>query len=167
MVAFDGETAGRSESVASLEEDAVRTTGTGDRVGTGGEGAAADPQVQVKATRRRFSPEYKLRILREADGCGVGELGPLLRREGLYHSRLQLWRRQREQGELAALGTKRRGPGTRPDLGVLEELDGLRGENARLRERLERTEAIIAVQKKLSQLLGISLSSAERSGCEF
>ena len=58
--------------------------------------------MQVKATRRRFSPEYKLRILPEANACGVGELGPLLRREGLHHSRLQLWRRQREQGELAA-----------------------------------------------------------------
>ncbi len=103
-----------------------------------------------KAERRRFSAEYKLSILAEADRCTEhGQLGALLRREGLYSSHLTTWRRQREQG---TLGQKR---GRKPDPQAAE-IKRLQQENERLRARLERAEHIIDVQKKLAQLLGTS-----------
>ena len=69
-----------------------------------------DPEVPERAHRRQFTAAYKLRILEEADGCSApGQLGALLRREGLYSSHLSDWRRQRSQGTLAALATRRRG----------------------------------------------------------
>jgi len=107
-----------------------------------------DPQVVPKAERRRFSAEYKLRILTEADRCSEqGQIGALLRREGLYASHLTTWRRQRDQG---ALSQKR---GRKPDPHAAE-IKRLEHENERLRLRLERAERIIDVQKKLAQLLG-------------
>ena len=107
-----------------------------------------DPQVVPKAERRRFSTEYKLRILAEADQCTEhGQIGALLRREGLYSSHLTTWRRQREQG---TLGGKR---GRKPDPKTAE-IKRLEQENERLRARLARAEHIIDVQKKLAQLLG-------------
>lgn len=107
-----------------------------------------DPQVMPKAKRRTFSREYKLRILAEADACSErGELGGLLRREGLYSSHLATWRKQRARGEL---GQKR---GRRPDPQATEFVR-LQQENERLRQALERAEHIIDVQKKLAQLLG-------------
>ena len=109
-----------------------------------------DPQVVPKAERRRFSTEYKLRILAEADRCTEhGQIGALLRREGLYASHLTTWCRQREQG---ALGQKR---GRKPDPQAAE-IKRLEQENERLRVRLARAEHIIDVQKKLAQLLGTS-----------
>ena len=109
-----------------------------------------DPQVVPKAERRRFSAEYKLSILAEADRCTAhGQIGALLRREGLYSSHLATWRRQREQG---TLGQKR---GRKPDPQAAE-IKRLQRENERLRARLERAEHIIDVQKKLAQLLGTS-----------
>jgi transposase-like protein len=110
-----------------------------------------DPQVVPKAERRRFSSEYKQRILAEADRCTEkGQIGALLRREGLYSSHLTTWRRQREQG---TLGRKR---GRKPDPQAAE-IKRLEQENERLRLRLERAEHIIDVQKKLAQLLGTRL----------
>ena len=109
-----------------------------------------DPQVVPKAERRRFSVEYKLRILAEADRCTeYGQIGALLRREGLYSSHLTTWRRQRDQG---TLGQKR---GRKPDPQAAE-IKRLARENEQLRARLERAEHIIDVQKKLAQLLGTS-----------
>lgn len=111
-----------------------------------------DPQVVPKAERRRFSAEYKQRILAEADGCTErGQIGALLRREGLYSSHLDKWRRQRERGILQALAPQRRGP--KPDPQVAE-IAKLRHENEQLRARLQRAEHIIEVQKKLAELLG-------------
>lgn len=78
-----------------------------------GEGPAVE--VQEKPVRRRFSAEYKLRILTEADGCTeLGQRGELLRREGLYSSLLSTWRRQRDEGVLAGLASKRRGRKAKP-----------------------------------------------------
>ena len=109
-----------------------------------------DPQVVPTAERRRFSVEYKLRILAEADRCTeYGQIGALLRREGLYSSHLTTWRRQRDQG---TLGQKR---GRKPDPQAAE-IKRLERENELLRTRLERAEHIIDVQKKLAQLLGTS-----------
>ena len=110
-------------------------------------GKYPNPEVKARATRRRFSAEYKRRILEEADQCQHGELGALLRREGLYHSHLSTWRGQQERGELSG---KRRGPRANPDTGKIKQLAR---ENAKLRRKLEQAEAIIDAQKKLARLL--------------
>ena len=116
--------------------------------------AGADTEVVAKPVRRRFTAEYKLRILRAAEHCSTGELGALLRREGLYSSHLTTWRRQREAGQLAGLAPKKRGPKPNPQA---DELARLRRENERLQTRLQQAEAIIDAQKKLAQLFGLSL----------
>ena len=115
-------------------------------------------EVLAKAKRRRFTLEYKRRILREADRCRKsGEIGSLLRREGLYSSTLRNWRAARERGELGGQGTRRRGPeAKRPDPS-LKRIVELERENRRLRQRTERAEALVEVQKKLSELLAIDL----------
>lgn len=103
-------------------------------------------EVVVRAKRRQPTAEYKLRILRELDECGgKGEVGALLRREGLYSSLISKWREQREQGSLNGLGGQRRGPKVDPNAA---ELARLQRENKRLKEKLERAELIIDVQKK-------------------
>lgn len=119
-----------------------------------------DPEVVPKAKRRQFTAEYKLRIVREADaGTEPGQIGSLLRREGLYSSYLSTWRRQREEGQLQALSSKKRGrKGQDPSA---EELAQLQRENGRLRARLEQAEIIIDVQKKLSKLLGLTMDKTE------
>ena len=114
-----------------------------------------NPQVTPKAERRRFSAEYKLRILAEADGCTErGAIGALLRREGLYSSHLEKWRQQRERGALRGLTTQRRG---RKVDAQATELARLRRENEGLQFRLQQAETIIDVQKKLSTLLGLNI----------
>jgi len=125
-------------------------------------GREPDPQVKAKAERRQFSVEYKRRILAEADGCSQrGELGALLRREGLYSSHLDKWRKQREQGVLA--GSKGEKRGRKPDPQA-EEIARLQRENEQMRSRLERAERIIEVQKKLAQLLGMMCAESESNG---
>lgn len=124
-------------------------------------GREPDPQVKPRAERRQFSVEYKRRILAEADGCTQrGELGALLRREGLYSSHLDKWRKQREQGKLTGKGEKR---GRKADPQG-EEIARLQRENEQMRIRLERAERIIEVQKKLAQLLGMMCAESESSG---
>jgi transposase len=121
-----------------------------------------DPEMVPQAKRRRFSAKYKLRILEEADACREpGEIGALLRREGLYSSYLTAWRRQREQGQLDALGPKKRGRKPSMDEALAKELDALKRENQRLESRLQQAETIIEVQKKLSGLLGLTLNENE------
>ena len=115
-----------------------------------------DPEVRERAARRRFTAEYKLQVLRQADQCaGVGELGALLRREGLYSSHLTTWRRQREQGALVALTPKKRGRPMAPVSPLARRVAELERDNARLGRRLHQAEAIIAAQKKLSEILGL------------
>jgi transposase len=124
-----------------------------------------DPEVVPLAERRRFTAEEKLRIVEEADGCTEpGEIGALLRREGIYSSYLSRWRQARDRGQLTALGPQPRGPKSASDASLAREVARLRGENERLRERLDRAETIIEVQKKLSQLLGQSPEGTESSG---
>ena len=116
-----------------------------------GERKMPDPEVSTKAKRRKFTAAYKRRILEEADRCKErGEIGALLRREGLYSSNLSKWRREREAGELAALAPKKRG---RKQDKEAAELAKLRRENERLRKQLDQAELIIAAQKKLARLL--------------
>ena len=115
-----------------------------------------ETEVSAQAGRRRFTKEYKLEILEKVDRCaGSGEIGQLLRREGLYSSHLATWRKQRRDGTLKALG-RRRGPKTKKSAEQLE-VDKLQRENARLRKKLKHAEKIIGVQKKLSEVLGVQI----------
>jgi len=114
-------------------------------------------EVVAKAQRRRFTAAEKLRLLREVDACrGSGDIGALLRREGIYSSYLRTWRKQREAGELDGLSPHKRGP--KPDPQALE-LAKLRREKARLQERLRQAELIISVQKKVAQMFGETLET--------
>lgn len=113
-----------------------------------------NPEVPPKARRRRYSAAYKKRILAEADRCaGPGEIGALLRREGLYSSLLSRWRRQREAGASAALEPKKRGRKARPVDPQAKRIAELEREAQHLRHKLEKAEMIIDVQKKLSRIL--------------
>jgi transposase len=124
-----------------------------------------DPEVRERAARRRFTAEYKLRIVREADECrGPGELGALLRREGLYSSHLTTWRRQRDAGALSGLSPKKRGrPATAPSP-LARRVAQLEREKAHLERRLQQAETIIEVQKKISEILGIPLKTPDDAG---
>lgn len=118
------------------------------------------PEVEVpeKAQRRSFTAEYKRRILKEADACRKSrEIGALLRREGLYSSHLVSWRAARDRGERAGLSPKKRGPKVTPPDPRERKILELERELKRVRARAERAEALIEVQKKVSELLGIPL----------
>ena len=119
-----------------------------------------DPEVTAEATRRRYSEQYKLAILKKADACSQpGELGALLRREGLYSSQLATWRRQRAEGTLAALRGKKRGRKGAANAPLVVENKRLAKENQRLARRLKRAELIIDIQKKVSEALGMPLET--------
>ena len=119
-----------------------------------------DPEVVLKAKRRQFSVQYKLRILEEAERCTEpGQIGALLRREGLYSSHLCKWRQQKARGHLQGQAPPKRGP--KPADPAIAELERLRRENERLRTQLTQAELIIDVQKKLAQLLGLNLDQTE------
>jgi transposase len=120
-----------------------------------------DPEVVAQAKRRRFSAEYKLRVLAEAESCREhGEIGALLRREGLYSSHLTTWRRQRDEGQLQGLSGSKRG---RKAERCTAEVAQLRRENEQLQARLQQAETIIDVQKKLCGLLGLSAEPGSES----
>lgn len=115
-----------------------------------------DPEVAPRAKRRTFSNAEKQRIVREANQCTKpGEIGALMRREGIYSSMLGSWRTQHACAERAALASPRRGPKLAANLAEQRELKQLSGENARLRCELKRAQIIIDVQKKLCTLLGL------------
>lgn len=148
------------------------TAGPGGRPGAGAaapppmaEVVIADPEVPEKARRRQFSAGYKLRVLKEADACDQrGQLGELLRREGLYSSHLILWRRQREEGSLQSLSPRTRGRRPRVTNPLTKRVTDLERENDGLRKRLRQAELIIDVQKKVSQILGVTLDPSDDTG---
>ncbi len=112
----------------------------------------------AKPQRRRLSTAYKLRILSQADACSrPGELGALLRREGLYHSSISDWRRKRDEGAFGALEPKKRGPKPVADPALVRELAKQKKQIARLEKKLTQAELIIDIQKKVSAILGIDL----------
>ena len=118
---------------------------------TGEREVVPNPEVTARHAKRRFTAAYKLEILRKADACTrAGELGALLRKEGLYSSHLVTWRRQRADG----LRPKKRGRKTKP---VDPQMKKLEQENRRLTSRLQKVEALLAFQKKVSELLQIPL----------
>ena len=124
--------------------------------------SSSEVEVTAKPTRRRYTAEYKHRILREADTCTrPGELGAFLRREGLYSSNLTVWRKQRERGEIEGLSQKKRGPSSKEKNPLAAKVATLERENRRLRARSERAEGLVELQKKVSEILGIELKHNE------
>src|SRR3990172_4599154 len=129
--------------------------------------AIPNPEVPDKAVRRRFTAEYKLRILTLADACTEpGSLGSLLRREGLYASNRNTWRHEGVRGVFSALTPKKRGGKQTVRDPLLVENEKLRRENERITKRLRQAEIIIDVQKKVSQILGIPLATPEEGGTD-
>ena len=123
-----------------------------------------NPEVPEKRPRRRFTAKYKLQILEEADTCTKpGQLGDLLRREGLYSSNLTTWRRQRDEGQLQGLSPKKRGRKAKAVNPLAKRVAELERETQQLREKLRKAEIIIEVQKKVSEILGITQDQNEEN----
>jgi len=114
--------------------------------------APAGASGEVRAKRRTFTAPEKLRILREAERCPQGELGALLRREGIYSSHLTHWRQERDRNQLASLTARKRGPKVDE---AAQRLAHLERETTRLQAKLNKAEMIIDAQKKLLQVLGL------------
>jgi transposase-like protein len=125
--------------------------------------APADPEVSAKAERRKFSAAYKRSILAEADRGGPGAIAGILRREGLYSSHLTTWRKQRESGEIAGLEPRKRGKKPVPKNPLAGDMRRLERENRRLQKRLRQAEIIIDVQKRLCDVLGLTVPPIEQS----
>ncbi len=142
-----------------LENESMATQVSKETKNIQGIRTVPDPEVSERAVRRRFTAEYKLRILKEAESCTErGHLGALLRREGLYSSNLITWRRQMEKGTLEALSPRKRGPkAKRPDPSA-RRIAKLERENERLNKKLRQAATIIDVQKKISEILQIPLT---------
>ena len=120
-------------------------------------------EVMAKATRRRFTTDYKRKLVREADTCTTpGAIGALLRREGLYSSHLTTWRAARERGELAG-APKRRGPARRVVDPRDKRIAELERERTRWQKRAERAEALVELQKQVAALLGTPLTDEPSS----
>ena len=125
---------------------------------TSSNGTYPNSEVQPKLDRRKFDAEYKRRILREADECDSGGIGALLRREGLYSSHLVRWRAERARGEMSGLMPRTRGRKPDPEATAQIEIARLKRENERLSKDLEQARALIDLQKKLADLLGMTLA---------
>ena len=136
----------------------------------GGQGigeSRPDPEVAERPVRRRFTVEFKRRVLAEADRCSrPGEVGALLRRHGLYSSHLVMWRRLREEGTQAGLAPKKRGRKPEPKNPLADRVAQLEREKAALENRLLQAQAIIEFQKKISELLGIPLKQPGSEGSD-
>lgn len=146
----------------ALKLDGRGSNQTGGVVGT--VGSRPDPEVLAKPERRIFTAAYKLKILEAVDRCTEsGEIGAILRREGLYASHLSTWRRQKQAGILSGLSQKR-GRKAVPVNPLVDRVAALERENATLRRELEKATLIIDVQKKVSDLLGISLLENKGTG---
>ena len=117
--------------------------------------SSPDPEVPAKRRRRNLTAAYKLKILQKIDECNEpGQVGALLRREGLYSSNITRWRKQRDQGILTAMSPKKRGR-KKVKNPMTNEVAKLQKENEKLRKKLWQAERIIEVQKKISEILGI------------
>jgi transposase len=126
--------------------------------------AIQETEVMTKPKRRSFTAEYKRDVLRQAAACiKPGDMGALLRREGLYSSHVATWRREMEQRGLAGLAPQKRGPKVIPLTAAEVENRRLRQENAVLTARAERAEMLVEIQKKLSTLLGLELPKPDEN----
>jgi len=154
-------TVGDTERSGGERSEAPRSGGssTVERLLSASPQEVPDPEVVAGPKRRRFTAEYKLRILREADACkGTGEIGALLRREGLYSSQLVLWRRQREEAAHAQLKSRKRGPKPKAQDPRVRQLER---ENAQLQRQLKRVALLLDIQKKAGEILGIPLKNLD------
>jgi len=147
-------------------EGARRATGISSTAALRGSGVKTvvpNPEVPERASRRSYTAEYKRLILREVESCKeYGQVGALLRREGLYFSNLTAWRHQVERGTLDALSSKKRGPKARkPDPSVRRIIEQEK-ENQKLRARLRKAELIIDAQKKIAEIF--QLTSDQKEG---
>lgn len=158
-----GMAVGKVEGGLLWSREGERREPEGDHRGEAGDQrVAVDPEVLERPLRRKYTAEYKLRVLDEADRCSrPGELGALLRREGLYSSHLTIWRRQRERGVLEGLSPKKRGRKAKVEDARDRRIRELERENQRLEKRLKQAESIIEFPKKLSEILGIPLEGEQ------
>jgi transposase-like protein len=135
-----------------------------DEAGSAAAAAPPDPEVAAKPKRRQFTAEYRLRILEEADRCTEpGEVGQLLRREGLYSSHLTAWRKARRNGALRGLASQKRGAKPKARNPLEPKVRQLEAEVARLEGELHKAHTILDVQEKVAGLLGFSLESGKGS----
>lgn len=125
------------------------------------QGRVPDPEVTDRPISRRYTAEYKARILKEADQLSRGELGALLRREGLYSSQISEWRKQREHAMKKWMEPQKPGPKPEAPNPLSDRVAQLERENAALQRRLKQAETIIEVQKKISEILSIPLNPPE------
>ena len=130
----------------------------------GATGGGSSPEVPERPTRRTFTAEYKVRIVEEAEACTEpGEIGALLRREGLWSSSLSRWRRQYRAGALKSLSERKRGPRAPAGRAGARENKELKQKVSRLERKLRRAEKLLEIQKKVSEILGIPLEDADES----
>ena len=147
---------GASQGARRATEDAPGSANQDPRHGT-------DSEVVAHARRRNFSPAEKRRILEQADGCTKpGDIGALMRREGIYSSALSTWRRQRDAADLVALAPQKRGPKIDPHRAETLRIAALTRERDSLKSRLDKALLVIDVQKKLTALLGNPTDSTEQ-----
>jgi transposase-like protein len=157
----------QSTSAMGTMEGARRATGIVPMAGASAHmlSSIADPEVPEKRPRRKFTAKYKLRILAEADVCTQpGQMGALLRREGLYSSNLTTWRQQRKKGILQAMTPKKRGRKRKVKNPLAKKVARLEKENRRLEQKLKKADLIIEAQKKMSEILGIVQNLDESDG---
>ena len=146
-------------------EGAPGATGTGSSLGGQSNDVFPNPEVPEKKLRRNFTASYKLRILQAADNCTQsGQIGRLLRREGLYSSHLTSWRRARNKGILQAMTPHKRGRKLKEKNPLTGEVARLQKEKQKLENKLKQAELIIEAQKKISQILDITLNIDEKNG---
>ncbi len=135
-----------------------------DKAGSAAAAALPDPEVAAKPKRRRFTAEYRLRVLEEADRCTEpGAVGQLLRREGLYSSHLTAWRKARRNGALRGLASKKRGAKPKARNPLEAKVRELESKVERLEEELHKAHTILDVQEKVAGLLGFSRESGKGS----
>ena len=149
---------GHGATTLGSEERSDEVPSVGARASLGG----PDPEVLAKPKRRRFTAEYRLRILEEVDRCtGAGEVGQLLRREGIYSSHLANWRKARDEGALRGLRSKKRGAKPKASNPLEPKVRELEAKVARLEKDLHKAHTILDVQGKVAGLLGFSLEDGK------
>ena len=140
-----------SDNASSIADSSGARRATDESAATS---SIPNPEVSAKTLRRRFTTQYKLSIIQQADACqSTGEIGALLRREGLYSSSLSTWRRLHQTGALGSLSAKQRGPKAHPAAMEKREISRLEKRVAKLEHELQKAHTIIDVQKKLSLIL--------------
>ena len=152
----------KTMDLEGLPTPAIGVEERSDEAPSAGVNAAPDSEVVAKPKRRRFTAEYRLRILEEADRCaGTGEVGQLLRREGLYSSHLANWRKARRDGALRGLRSKKRGAKPKASNPLEPKVRELEAKVARLEKDLHKAHIILDVQEKVAGLLGFSLEDGK------